>query len=57
LRSQTLAFTEEAPSERARCPWHGWKFNLEDGSFSVIPTLRVKTYKVEQNGDGVFIEV
>ncbi len=39
------------------CPWHGWKFNVEDGSFSVIPTLRVKTYKVEQNGEGVFIEV
>jgi len=39
------------------CPWHGWKFNLEDGSFSVIPTLRVKTYKVEQNGEGVFIEI
>jgi nitrite reductase (NADH) small subunit len=38
------------------CPWHGWKFDLQDGSFSLIPTLRVKTYKVEQNSDGIFIE-
>jgi nitrite reductase/ring-hydroxylating ferredoxin subunit len=39
------------------CPWHGWKFNLQDGSFSVIPTLRVRTYKVEENSEGIFIAV
>src|SRR6059036_3079718 len=33
------------------CPWHGWKFDVRTGSFTVIPTLKVTTYKVrEQNG-------
>jgi 3-phenylpropionate/trans-cinnamate dioxygenase ferredoxin component len=38
------------------CPWHGWKYSLMDGSLSLIPTLKVKTYKVEQNSEGIFIE-
>src|SRR5207247_5230569 len=37
------------------CPWHGWKYNLLDGSFSMIPTLRVKTFKVKATIQGVFV--
>lgn len=39
------------------CPWHGWKYSLLDGSFSLIPTLRVKTYKVTDDADGIFVEI
>jgi nitrite reductase (NADH) small subunit len=39
------------------CPWHGWKYNLLDGSFSMIPTLKVKTFKLRATVDGVFIEL
>ncbi len=38
------------------CPWHGWRFNLSDGSFSMIPTLKVKTFKVSVDRDGVYVE-
>ncbi len=39
------------------CPWHGWKYSLVDGSFSLIPTLRVRTFKVTVTGGGVFIDL
>jgi len=39
------------------CPWHGWRYSIVDGSFSLIPTLRVKTFKVTVNGEGVFIDL
>ena len=39
------------------CPWHGWKYNLMDGSLSLIPTLKVKTFLVKVGPEGVFVEV
>ncbi len=39
------------------CPWHGWKYDVRNGSFTVIPTLKVKTYKVKEENGGIFIEV
>ena len=39
------------------CPWHGWKYDVRDGSFTVIPTLKVATYGVRMGEDGIFVEV
>jgi len=39
------------------CPWHGWRYSLVDGSFSLIPTLRVRTFKVTVTLEGVFIDL
>jgi nitrite reductase/ring-hydroxylating ferredoxin subunit len=39
------------------CPWHGWKYNLLDGAFSLIPTLKVKTYPVKEGPEGIYIEL
>lgn len=47
----------EVHNYEVTCPWHGWKYNLLDGSFSLIPTLKVKTYPVTASPDGVFIDV
>jgi nitrite reductase/ring-hydroxylating ferredoxin subunit len=47
----------EVKNYEVTCPWHGWKFNLSDGSFALIPTLKVKTYVVKETADGVFIEI
>jgi nitrite reductase (NADH) small subunit len=46
----------EVSGHEVTCPWHGWKFNLVDGSFSMVPTLRVQTFKVSETPEGVFIE-
>ncbi len=39
------------------CPWHGWKFDVRTGSFTVIPTLKVATYKVKEQDGSVMVEV
>ena len=39
------------------CPWHGWKFDVRTGSFTVIPTLKVTTYKVREQEGSVMVEV
>ncbi|HHE55302.1 MAG TPA: hypothetical protein ENL21_05925 [Caldithrix abyssi] len=37
------------------CVYHGWKFNLEDGSFAGNPKLKLKTYSVKEKTGAVFI--
>src|SRR6266704_4066675 len=39
------------------CPWHGWKFDVRTGSFTVIPTLKVTTYKVREQNGSVMVEI
>jgi 3-phenylpropionate/trans-cinnamate dioxygenase ferredoxin component len=39
------------------CPWHGWKFDIRTGSFTVIPTLKVKTYRVKEEDGQLMIEI
>src|SRR6266516_72208 len=38
------------------CPWHGWNFDVRTGSFTVIPTLKVATYKVKEQDGSVMVE-
>ncbi|HEY5648128.1 MAG TPA: Rieske (2Fe-2S) protein, partial [Nitrospiria bacterium] len=34
------------------CPWHGWRFNIENGEKTNNPELKVKTYPVRvENGE------
>ena len=38
------------------CPWHGFEFDLETGGDPCVPgrpDLRLKTYRVEVEGDNV----
>src|SRR6266849_9538504 len=39
------------------CPWHGWKFDVRTGSFMVIPTLKVATYRVKEQDGSVMVEI
>lgn len=47
----------EVRNYEVTCPWHGWKYNLVDGSFSLIPTLKVKTFPLKAGPEGIFVEV
>lgn len=47
----------EVKNYEVTCPWHGWKYSILDGSFALIPTLRVNTFPVKESPDGVFIEI
>ncbi len=39
------------------CPWHGWKYDIRTGAFEIIPTLKVKSYKVELKGEDLYLEM
>ncbi len=39
------------------CVYHGWKFNLQDGSFTANPKLKLKTYAVKEEDGAIFIEL
>jgi len=47
----------EVKNYEVACPWHGWKYSILDGSFALIPTLRVNTYHVEESSEGIFVEI
>ena len=39
------------------CPWHGWKYDVRTGAFEIIPTLKVKAYRVEEKDGDLYIEI
>lgn len=39
------------------CPYHGWKFDVRDGSCLTVPTSKVKTYEVRLVGDAVCVRM
>ncbi|MFQ3650597.1 MAG: Rieske (2Fe-2S) protein [Gemmataceae bacterium] len=39
------------------CPWHAWRFRLEDGSWADNPRIRIGHYPVRVVGDEVQIQL
>ncbi|MFO0798845.1 MAG: Rieske 2Fe-2S domain-containing protein [Gemmataceae bacterium] len=39
------------------CPWHYWRFRLDDGSWADNPKVRIGCYPIHVEGDDVVIEV
>src|SRR5437899_9705252 len=39
------------------CTWHGWKFDVRTGSFTVILTMKVTIYKVREQDGSVMVEI
>lgn len=35
------------------CPWHGWRFSLQDGTWCDNPRLKVSAYRVRVVGDEI----
>ena len=42
-------------SEILKCPWHQWEFDIKTGQALYDEKLRVKTYRVAQEGDEVVL--
>ena len=47
----------EVRNYEVTCPWHGWRYSVIDGSFSLIPTLKVNSFTVKVDSAGVFVEL
>ena len=40
-----------------RCPWHKWDFDIATGTCPVDGHMRVRTYTVRRDGDGVVVSL
>lgn len=47
----------EMDGEAVICPWHGWMFNVTDGTTVMNPRLKIQTYPVQIRGEDIFISV
>ena len=39
------------------CPWHAWRFRLDDGSWLDNPKIKVDTFPVTIDGDDIYVEI
>ena len=39
------------------CPWHGWQYNIATGDSTVMPGVKVRSYKVKVEGSSVLVDV
>lgn len=39
------------------CPWHGWEFSVKTGACDFNETICVKTFRVREEGEDIFVEV
>lgn len=39
------------------CPWHGWRFNVQTGKCSNVPTVSIKTYEVKIEAGDIYVNV
>lgn len=40
-----------------RCPWHGWQFDVRDGTYQSSQQLKHPTFPIRIEGDEVFVSV
>ena len=48
-------FVYNRENEILKCPWHNWEFDVKTGECLVDPALRVRSYRVEQEGDDIVL--
>ena len=48
-------FVYNRENEILKCPWHNWEFDVKTGVCLVDPDLRVRSYRVEQEGDDIVL--
>lgn len=46
----------ELDGRKVICPWHGWMFNLEDGTAVMNPNIRIPTYPVKVENGQIFLQ-
>jgi nitrite reductase (NADH) small subunit/3-phenylpropionate/trans-cinnamate dioxygenase ferredoxin subunit len=39
------------------CPWHAWRFRLEDGAWADNPRIKIGCYPVRVEGDTIQVQV
>lgn len=37
------------------CPWHAWRFNVQNGQWDDNPRIKVETFEIKVDGDNVLV--
>ena len=45
----------ERENEILKCPWHQYEFDIRTGDCIVDPAMRVRSYRVEREGDEIVL--
>ena len=45
------------PGQVVRCPWHGWEFDITDGTHTASNDYRLPTYDVHVRDGEVYVEL
>lgn len=51
----STGFTFDPAEPRIVCPWHGFEFSLADGAHPANPSIRLRQFPVEQEGDQLYV--
>jgi nitrite reductase (NADH) small subunit/3-phenylpropionate/trans-cinnamate dioxygenase ferredoxin subunit len=38
------------------CPWHAWRFRLDDGAWADVPKIKIGCYPVRVEGDDLQVQ-
>ncbi|TDF94494.1 Rieske (2Fe-2S) protein [Paenibacillus piri] len=55
LPSMVYEYKYGKDREILRCPWHGWEFDLTDGSHLTDRAVRLRGYEVEVDGEQIYV--
>jgi nitrite reductase/ring-hydroxylating ferredoxin subunit len=39
------------------CPLHGWQYEVESGKCMMVPAMKLKTYQVKVEGNGILVGI
>lgn len=39
------------------CPWHGWRFNVNDGAWADNPSIKTDTFEIRIVGDELQVRI
>ena len=50
-----FGYGHERENEILKCPWHQWEFDIKTGISITDPDIRVRSYRVEREGDDIVL--
>ncbi|MBI4242606.1 MAG: Rieske (2Fe-2S) protein [Planctomycetes bacterium] len=39
------------------CPWHGWMFDVRDGSCRLNPNIKIQTFETKIEGNDIYLKI
>lgn len=57
LPSMVYEYKYGCDEQILRCPWHGWEFDLQKGHHLVNPSVKLRGFPVEVDGENIYLVI